>query len=186
MCKCNEDFELLSQALGQATRSEQIPARTIELLKALTAKPGAIIEAFPSLAEGMVAHVRALTGESGGKALNEAGRAVALAAIKERTECNCVAKPSADFETQMKCWLQNTAMEAAAGTGGEGMCAIEDLMKKAQRVAAQRKYLRGLYDLYLNAALASGLPDTALPSPVGGSGSGGQEGENGGGRPSAP
>ena len=112
-------------------------------------------------------------------------RAAAAAALEREIAAQRVRRLAA-LESELKCLMRTVVSEATVTTGDEGMCAVEEMMTRAKRISAQRKFLRGLYDVYVNAALASGLPDRLLPSPVSGSGSGGQEGENGGGMPTAP
>ncbi len=76
--------------------------------------------------------------------------------------------------------------QSATTVGGSDQAdkVVEQMMKSALEVAAKRRFLHGLYDLYVNAALASGLPDGLLPQAIGDRG--GQDGGRGDGAPSAP
>jgi|LNFM01.1.fsa_nt_gb hypothetical protein len=178
-----EEFELLRQSMGLASLAG-IPDSTRKLLEGLAGRKQEILTAFPGLGPGMVGHLMTLLGEAK-KALTDCERREAEAAIKAKTECGCDPQPTEELETQLKCLLRPVLREATATNGAEGVCAVNEMLTQAQRISAQRKFLYGLYDLYVNAALASGLPNDQLPSAVRG-GRGGQEGDNGGGRPSAP
>jgi len=162
----------------------ELDMATRRLLKAILADDKAIMVAFPAIGGASINHVKYLLDLPKGIRMPDSQRANAIAEIKAKTECGCAAQPSPELETQLRCMMRTVLTEATESTGPEGMCAVEEMLTRAKRIRAQRKFLTGLYDMYVNAALASGLPNSLLPSAL--SGRGGQEGESGGGRPSAP
>ncbi len=184
MCKCSEDLEVLLAALAMGTRPNPLNTATERLLKALVANDNAIMVAFPAIGAAAINHVKWLLDPCQGVRMDDSQREKAIAEIKAKTECGCAAKPSPALETNLRCMMKTLLAEATESTGAEGMCAVEEMLTRAKRISAQRKFLFGLYDMYVNAALASGLPNNLLPSAVGGRG--GQDGEDGMGRPSAP
>ena len=184
MCKCSEDLEILLAALKMGDRPNPPNPATDRLLKALLANEKAIMVAFPAIGAAAINHVKWLLDPCNGGRINNTQREIAIAEIKAKTECGCAAKPSPALETNLRCMIKSVLEEATESTGAEGMCAVEEMMTRAKRISAQRKFLFGLYDMYVNAALASGLPNNLLPSAV--SGRGGQDGGDPGGRPTAP
>jgi hypothetical protein len=178
-----EELEILRQAMG-LTSLAGAPAGIRQVLQGLASRQNELNVAFPGVAADVIRHLRTLLGETT-QLLTDCERREAEAAIKAKAECGCEAPPTEDLESQLKCLLRPVLQEATACAGDEGVCAVEEMLTRAKRIGAQRKFLYGLYDLYVNAALASGLPNEQLPSAVRG-GRGGQEGDNGGSRPSAP
>ena len=177
-----EELEILRQAMGLnslAGASDQMK----NILKGFAGRERDLLSTFPHLAEKMIRHLHLLGGDKV-EPLTDCERREAEAALKAKTECGSENPSTEELETQLKCLLRPVLREATATTGDEGVCAVEEMLTRARRIAAQRKFLYGLYDLYVNAALASGLPNDQLPSAVGGRG--GQEGDHGGSRPSAP
>ena len=186
MCKCSEDFEILLAALAIGERPNELNSATKKLLANLVEESNAVLVAFPAFGAGAISQVRWLLGEKDAIRMDDSPRAKAIAEIKAKAECGCAPKPSPALEANLHCMISGALTQATESTGAEGMCAVEEMMTRAKRIAAQRKFLSGLYDIYVNAARASGLPNNLLPSAISISERAGQDGENGGGRPTAP
>jgi hypothetical protein len=177
-----EELELLRQAT-ELTTVAGLSERAVAMLKQLlNERRDEILTEFPGLGSRLVDHLDKLIKRQP-TALSDCERREVAVAINDKK--NCGPAPTDDLEAQLRCVLKTVIRESTATTGSEGVCAVTEMLTGAKRIAAQRKFLYGLYDLYVNAALASGLPNDQLPSAVRG-GRGGQEGDNGGSRPSAP
>ncbi len=177
-----EEYELLRQAIGLSTTAGWPNGAILLLKKLFKDRADDIRAAFPGLGTQLLKHLEDLI-KGRPTTLTDCEQREALELIREKK--NCGPASTDELEDHLKCVMKTVIRESTATTGAEGVCAVTEMLTGAKRIAAQRKFLYGLYDLYVNAALASGLPNDQLPSAVRG-GRGGQEGDNGGGRPSAP